>query len=120
MHIHRIGRTGREGDAEGLALNLDMDEMGSVGKIEVLQGRESRWFPWPNSRPRAAAPWRRPWSPSRSSAAARRRSVRAMCWEHSPARMGFTREQIGKINVNDFSTYVARWTAPLARRLHSV
>ena len=39
VHIHRIGRTGR-GDAEGLALNLvSMDEMGSVGKIEQLQGR---------------------------------------------------------------------------------
>ncbi|MBP7085257.1 MAG: ATP-dependent RNA helicase DbpA, partial [Giesbergeria sp.] len=43
IHIHRIGRTGR-GDAEGLALNLvSMDEMGSVGKIEQLQGRASQW-----------------------------------------------------------------------------
>ncbi|MEG2034665.1 MAG: helicase-related protein, partial [Janthinobacterium sp.] len=45
VHIHRIGRTGR-GDAEGLALNLaSLDEMGNVGKIEVLQGRPSSWFP---------------------------------------------------------------------------
>ena len=45
VHIHRIGRTGR-GDAEGLVLNLaSMDEMGYVGKIEVLQGRESEWHP---------------------------------------------------------------------------
>src|SRR5574343_719542 len=45
VHIHRIGRTGR-GDAEGLALNLaSMDEMGRVGKIEQLQGRESQWTP---------------------------------------------------------------------------
>ena len=45
VHIHRIGRTGR-GDAEGLALNLvSMDEMGSVGKIEQLQGRASQFYP---------------------------------------------------------------------------
>src|SRR5574343_855927 len=43
VHIHRIGRTGRR-DAEGLAITLaSMDEMGSVGKIEVLQGQASQW-----------------------------------------------------------------------------
>jgi superfamily II DNA/RNA helicase len=43
VHIHRIGRTGRAGE-EGWALNLaSMDEMGHVGKIEQLQGRESEW-----------------------------------------------------------------------------
>jgi ATP-independent RNA helicase DbpA len=48
VHIHRIGRTGRAGEP-GLALNLaSMNEMGYVGKIEVLQGRESDWFPLAN------------------------------------------------------------------------
>src|SRR5690606_16013025 len=38
VHVHRIGRTGRAGEA-GLALNLaSLDEMGAVGRIEVLQG----------------------------------------------------------------------------------
>ncbi len=55
VHIHRIGRTGR-GDAEGLALNLaSMDEMGRVGKIEELQGRESRVAPARRTHARAAA-----------------------------------------------------------------
>ncbi len=56
VHIHRIGRTGR-GDAEGLALSLaSLDEMGSVGKIEQLQGRESRWYPLAELTPTGSGP----------------------------------------------------------------
>ncbi|MFL6693919.1 MAG: ATP-dependent RNA helicase DbpA, partial [Ramlibacter sp.] len=45
IHVHRIGRTGRAGET-GLALSLaSLDEMGSVGRIEQLQGRESAWHP---------------------------------------------------------------------------
>ncbi len=41
VHIHRIGRTGRA-DEEGWAISpASMDEMGYVGKIEVLQKAES-------------------------------------------------------------------------------
>ena len=41
VHVHRIGRTGRAGQS-GLALSLaTMDEMGSVGRIEQLQGSAS-------------------------------------------------------------------------------
>jgi len=43
VHINRIGRTGRA-DQEGIAISLaSMDEMGYVGKIEVLQKAESEW-----------------------------------------------------------------------------
>lgn len=60
VHIHRIGRTGR-GDAEGLALTLaSMDEMGSVGKIEQLQGRESVWQPLSSLTPAAGGPLQPP------------------------------------------------------------
>jgi ATP-independent RNA helicase DbpA len=38
---------------------------------------------------------------------ARRKSAPATCWAHSPARPGFTREQVGKITVTDRHTYVA-------------
>ena len=56
VHVHRIGRTGR-GDAEGLALTLaSLDEMGSVGRIEQLQGRESMWQPLASLTPAAGRP----------------------------------------------------------------
>ena len=107
VHIHRIGRTGR-GDAEGLALNLvSMDEMGSVGKIEVLQGRESRWFPVAELTPTGSGPLVPPMV-TIQIIGGRKEKIRAGdVLGALTGEMGFTREQIGKINVNDFSTYVA-------------
>jgi ATP-independent RNA helicase DbpA len=107
VHIHRIGRTGR-GDAEGLALNLvSMDEMGSVGKIEQLQGRASQFFPVDELTPAAGGELLPPMM-TIQIIGGRKEKIRAgdvmgaMC-----ADFGYSREQIGKISVNDFSTYVA-------------
>ena len=107
VHIHRIGRTGR-GDAEGLALNLaSMDEMGSVGKIEQLQGRESRWFPVADLTPTGNGPLVPPMV-TIQIIGGRKEKIRAGdVLGALTGDMGYTREQIGKINVNDFSTYVA-------------
>jgi ATP-independent RNA helicase DbpA len=61
VHIHRIGRTGRA-DEEGWAISLaSMDEMGHVGKIEVLQKAESDWHKLTELTPRAMSPCCRPW-----------------------------------------------------------
>ena len=107
VHIHRIGRTGR-GDAEGLALNLvAMDEMGHVGKIEVLQERASEWFPVDELTPAEGGALLPPMM-TIQIIGGRKEKIRAgdvmgaMC-----ADFGYAREQIGKISVNDFSTYVA-------------
>ena len=107
IHIHRIGRTGR-GDAEGLALNLvSMDEMGSVGKIEQLQGRASEFFPAAELTPAPGGDLVPPMC-TLQIVGGRKEKIRAgdvmgaMC-----ADFGYAREQIGKINVNEFSTYVA-------------
>ena len=107
IHIHRIGRTGR-GDAEGLALSLvSMDEMGSVGKIEVLQGRESKWFPLAELTPASPEPMV-PAMRTIQLIGGRREKIRAGDVLGAMTRdFGYTKEQIGKINVNDFSTYVA-------------
>ena len=107
VHIHRIGRTGR-GDAEGLALNLaSLDEMGSVGKIEQLQGRESRWFPLADLTPTGSGPLVPPMV-TLQIIGGRKEKIRAGdVLGALTGDMGYTREQVGKINVNDFSTYVA-------------
>jgi len=107
VHIHRIGRTGR-GDAEGLALNLvSMDEMGSVGKIEQLQGRESCWSPLAELTPTGSGPLVPPMA-TLQIIGGRKEKIRAGdVLGALTGEMGFTRAQVGKINVNDFSTYVA-------------
>jgi ATP-dependent RNA helicase DbpA len=107
VHIHRIGRTGR-GDAEGLALTLaSMDEMGRVGRIEVLQGQASQWAQLDSFQPAAGG---RLLPPMRTLqiVGGRKEKIRpgdvmgALAGE-----CGLSREQVGKINVNEFSTYVA-------------
>jgi len=110
IHIHRIGRTGR-GEAEGLALSLaSMDEMGSVGKIEQLQGRESDWHPLSElsaGQSGDASPLRPPMA-TLQIVGGRKEKIRAGdVLGALTGEAGFTREQVGKINVNEFSTYVA-------------
>ena len=107
IHIHRIGRTGR-GEAEGLALNMvGMDEMGSVGRIEQMQGRASQFFPLSELTPAPGGDLVPPMCTIQIQGG-RKEKIRAgdvmgaMC-----ADFGYARDQIGKISVNEFSTYVA-------------
>ena len=107
VHVHRIGRTGR-GDAEGLALTLaSLDEMGSVGRIEQLQGRESMWQPLASLTPAAGGPLRPPMA-TLQILGGRKEKIRAGdVLGALTGEAGFAKEQIGKININEFSTYVA-------------
>jgi len=111
IHIHRVGRTGRvgqQGGAEGLALNLaSMDEMGSVGKIEQLQGRESEWHDLAELTPAKGEPMRPPMA-TLQIVGGRKEKIRAGdVLGALTGDCGYAKEQVGKINVNEYSTYVA-------------
>jgi ATP-independent RNA helicase DbpA len=107
VHVHRIGRTGRAGE-KGLALNLaSMDEMGRVGRIELLQGQPTVWDKLDaltdDGQPPAPPPMA-----TLQILGGRKEKIRAGdVLGALTGEAGFTREQIGKIDVNEFSTYVA-------------
>jgi ATP-dependent RNA helicase DbpA len=107
VHIHRIGRTGRAGET-GLVLNLaSMDEMGSVGRIEVLQGRESEWHRLDELAPTGQGPLA-PAMATLHIQGGRKEKIRpGDVLGALTADLGYSRGQIGKIDVNEFSTYVA-------------
>ena len=107
VHIHRIGRTGRAGET-GLVLNLaSLDEMGSVGKIELLQGRESEWRQLAELTPSGQGKLV-PAMVTIHIQGGRKKKIRpGDVLGALTADLGYTREQVGKIDVNEFSTYVA-------------
>ncbi len=107
VHIHRIGRTGRAGET-GLVLNLvSMDEMGSVGKIELLQGRESEWHKLEGLEPTGKGPLLPPMVTLHIQGGRKEKIRPGDVLGALTADLGYKREQIGKIDVNEFSTYVA-------------
>jgi ATP-dependent RNA helicase DbpA len=107
IHIHRIGRTGR-GDAEGWALNLaSMNEMGRVGFIEQLQGRESDWHPLTSLTPASDEPLLAPMVTLQILGGRKEKIRPGDVLGALTGEGGIQGSQIGKINVTDFHTFVA-------------
>ena len=107
VHVHRIGRTGRAGET-GLVLNLaSMKEMGYVGRIEQLQGRESEWHPLSELTPTGNGPLVPPMVTLHIQGGRKEKIRPGDVLGALTADLGYTREQVGKINVNEWSTYVA-------------
>ena len=107
VHIHRIGRTGRANE-EGWAISLaSMNEMGAVGRIEQLQNAESEWHKVEDLTPTSQEPLVPPMV-TLQIVGGRKEKIRAGdVLGALTGEAGFTREQVGKINVNEYSTYVA-------------
>ena len=108
VHVHRIGRTGRAGEA-GLALSLaSMDEMGSVGKIEQYQKQVSVWHKRDELTPTGKGPLLPPMV-TLQLLGGRKEKIRPgdVLGALTGPEGGYTREQIGKINVTEFTTFVA-------------
>ena len=106
-HTHRIGRTGRVDEA-GWAFSLaSLDEMGAVGRIEKELGFTTEWQPLSA----LASTSREALLPPMATLqilGGRKEKIRAGDVLGALTKdMGFAGSQIGKINVNEFATYLA-------------
>ena len=108
VHTHRIGRTGRAGESGQVFSLVSLDEMGRIGRIEAEQGRESEWHPL--SGLKAANPGEplRPPMVTLQIAGGRKEKIRAGDVLGALTKdIGLPGSGVGRIEVNDFSTYVA-------------
>jgi ATP-independent RNA helicase DbpA len=107
VHVHRIGRTGRAGES-GLALSLvSMNEMGLVGKIEQYQKCESVWHKLDELTSTGQGSLLPPMMTLQILGGRKEKIRPGDVLGALTADAGYTRDQIGKIHVTEFTTFVA-------------
>ena len=108
LHIHRIGRTGRADEA-GWAFSLaSPGEMERVARIEKLQDEEFVWAPLssltPSDDPEPLYP---PMATVQILGGRKDKIRRGDVLGALTKDIGLRGDQVGRIDVNEFSTYVA-------------
>ena len=78
-----------------------------VGRIEQLQGRESDWHPVSELTPASKEPLQPPMATLHIQGGRKEKIRPGDVLGALTADLGYTREQVGKINVNEWSTYIA-------------
>jgi ATP-independent RNA helicase DbpA len=106
-HTHRIGRTGRV-DAQGWAFSLaSLDEMGAVGRIEQALGFSSQWLPLASLTPTGQGRLLPPMATLQIIGGRKEKIRRGDVLGALTKDIGLAAAQVGRIDINDFSTYVA-------------
>ena len=107
IHLHRIGRTGRA-DQEGWAFSLvSGDEMGRLANIEKAHDFEATWHPLSELDTSSEKPLLPPMA-TLQILGGRKEKIRAGDLLGAlTGEAGYAKEQVGKINVTEMSTYVA-------------
>jgi ATP-independent RNA helicase DbpA len=81
--------------------------MGAVGRIELLQGAQTQWHPLAELTPRDGGRLL-PAMATIHIQGGRKEKIRpGDVLGALTADLGYTREQVGKIDINEFATYVA-------------
>ncbi|CAG9175510.1 ATP-dependent RNA helicase DbpA [Cupriavidus pampae] len=107
VHVHRVGRTGRA-DAEGWAFTLvSMNEMGRVGNLEQHHGGEFEWHSAAELLPTGTDRLLPPMVTLQMLGGRKEKYRPGDLLGALTGDAGFAKEQIGKINVMEMSTYIA-------------